>query len=209
MPGYSTTSRPAWIGYPRQPSLLEETHVKPILRRQESTDLRTPTCPDGRLQRSESSDPTWFSARMFVTQLLSMNLPTHWNCSGTEPSFCSWTPCRLRVSPGSEISLSEVIKPPGKASESCFMSSRAVQGVVRRATKRKRSILVLLPIPGDLIPVTATFSITGDCVLRTPTNANDLPDFLLDELRAFLLRHVSGCSDNPPSLNGSDGSAKS
>jgi len=165
-----------------------------------------PISPDTSLPWSEDFALHGWSGRMFLHQLLSISTP-HWSPLDTERRLSEWTPLRLRASLGSGISLSDVIKPLGQASENCFRSARMVRGLIRRALARGRSFRLLLRTEHDTIPVIVTFgSRGGDSESWTVTSGMPLPDCLLDGLLSFLRQHEQGCAETLPSLSGSDGS---
>lgn len=168
----------------------------------------TPTCPDTSLPWSDDCSLGGWSAKMYLHQLLATSTP-RWQPSDTERVLLGWTLRRRHAKPASGTTLSDVINPPGTTQTKCFRTAHMVQGLIRRALARGRSLRLLLRTARDTIPVIVTFgSRAGGCESWTATSASALPDFLLNGLLDFLRRHAPGCAGmrcRPRSRNGSDG----
>lgn len=150
-----------------------------------------PTSPDTSSPWSEDSGPGGWSAKMFVHRMMSISTP-QWGSSDTESLLSGVTPLRARVNNGSGISLSDVIKVPGRASSDSFCTSRALRGLLRRSVARGKSLRVLLRAGSDTIPAIVIFSKmakTGS-VSWTVTSAVPLPDSLRVGLQDVLRRHA-------------------
>lgn len=157
----------------------------------------TPILPDTSLPWSDDYALGGWSARMFLHQLWSTSTP-HWQLSDTERLLSGWTAQRLRGSPDRETSLSDAIKPPGKACASCFRTARMVQALIRRALARGRSLRLLLRTEHDTIPVIVTFgSKREDCESWTLKSAKPLPDSLAAGLLDFLKQHAPSSAETP------------
>jgi len=159
--------------------------------------LDTPICPDTSLPWSDDFAHDGWSARMFLHQQLHISRP-HWTPSDTERWLSASTLLHLRVKPGFEISLSDVITPVGVCSGKHFRSAKMIRGLVRRAWRWRRRLRVLLRTERGIIPTTITFgSPNAACVSLTLKSAKPLPDSLQDGLLAFLRQHAPECSATP------------
>lgn len=186
-------------------SSVVETHVPSTaaLAATETPDI--PTFPDTTLPWSEDFSLNGWSARMFLHQLSITSTP-RWEHSDTERWLSGWTPLRLRANLGNGTSLSDAIKPPGKASATCFRTARMVRGLMRRALARGKSFRLLLRTARDTIPVIVTFgSPVGDCASWTVTSGKPLRESLVDGLLNFLRQHAQESAEIPPSRTGFDG----
>jgi hypothetical protein len=75
-----------------------------------------------------------------------------------------------------------------------------VQGLIRRALARGRSLRLLLRTEHDTIPVIVTFgSLKKDCEFWTLKSEKVLPDSLRDGLLDFLKQHAPACMATRPS----------
>jgi hypothetical protein len=62
--------------------------------------------------------------------------------SATSASSSKWMVPRLRVNPGRVSTYAACLSPPGSAPSDCFLSRRAIEGVLSRARRRRRSLRV-------------------------------------------------------------------
>lgn len=171
----------------------EATHAQSTQGPEVTDPAKVPICPDTSLPWSEDSNLGGWSARMFLHQLLTTSMP-HWTHLDTEQLLSEWTPQRLQGSHDKEISLSDVIKKPGMAYEDSFRTSKMVQGLIRRALARGKSLRVLLRTEQDTIPVIVTFLNPDDYESWTVTSERRLPDYLKDGLMDFLKQHAPRCA---------------
>jgi len=157
-----------------------------------------PTSPDISLPWSPISGPGGWSAKMWLHQMIKISLP-HWNYSDTELLLSEQMPLRLQAKTGSGILLSDVIKRPAQASiNSCYLTAKAVKGIVRRSLKRNKSFRVLLSTEHDTIPVIVIFGNRQkkDLEYWTVKSEQPLRDSLKIGLLDFLNRHAPKCTDN-------------
>jgi len=153
-----------------------------------------PTCPATSSPWSQDAALGGWSARMFLHQVSSTSKPL-WTTSDTERLLSASSPRHLRASFGRGITLSGVIKPPRKASATCFRTPRMVEGLIRRALARGRSLRLLLRTGRDTIPVIVTFGNKGTGYESwTLKSARPLRASQRDGLLAFLKRHAPECS---------------
>lgn len=166
-----------------------ETHAPSTPEPGVTEKAKAPISPDTSLPWLEDYDLGGWSAKMFLHQLLITSMQP-WHTSDTEQLLSEWTPLRLRANLGSEISLSDVIKKPGKALEASFRTSKMVQGLIRRSLARGRSLRLLLRTEQDTIPVIVTFTNSEDYESWTVTSGKDLLDSQKNSLLDFLRQHA-------------------
>ncbi len=166
------------------PLFPEAIHVLSEAEQGAMAQVNTPTFPVISLPWSEDCGPGGWSAKMFLHQMMSTLRP-HWTCSDTERLLCARMPIRLQVKTGSGISLSEVLKKPGKASPKAYTLPTTLIGLLRRATARGKSFRVLLRTEQDTIPAIVMFG-TDDCESWTLKSASPLLDSLKDGLMDYL-----------------------
>lgn len=185
-------------GYLKFLSLSAAIHAPGIAEPEATETATAPTCPDTSLPWSEDFALDGWSARMFLHQLLATSRPA-WKPSDTDAWLSASTPLRLRASLGSGISLSAVIRSPHENSrEPSFRTAKMVQGLIRRALARGRSLRLLLRTEQDTIPVIVMFGPPGTgCESWSLRSASDLPDCLKDGLLDFLRRHAPACAATP------------
>ena len=192
---------------PKQMQLFEELPVvspllsaviraRSVLEPEATAPAIIPTSPATSLPWSEDCGPGGWSAKMFLHQMIATSRPA-WNCSDTERLLSEQMPLRLHLSKESEISLSEQIKPPGRAFQDSFVSSNALRGILRRVLARNKSFRVLLRSETATIPVTVTFGNRPDCVSLTVTSEQPLPDSLLIGFLDCLRQHLPGPVEMP------------
>jgi len=184
------------IGTCRQLTLWqEETPAQNTAEREATEKARAPICPDTSLPWSDDFALNGWSARMFLHQLLSISQPV-WKHSDTERLLSESTVPHLRANLGSEISLSDVIRSPaGNSQEPSFRTAKMVQGLIRRALARGRSLRLLLRTERDTTPVIVTFGTNAmDYASWSLKSASALPDSLKDGLLDFLWRHAPKCA---------------
>jgi len=155
-----------------------------------------PISPDISLPWLDDCVHNGWSARMFLHQLLTISMPD-WQPLDTEQLLSGWTPQRLRANLARETSLSDAIKSPGKTLPASFRTARMVQGLIRRALARGRSLRLLLRTEHDTIPVIVTFTKANDCASWTAMSAKPLLASLRDGLLDFLRRHAPECVETP------------
>lgn len=97
---------------------------------------------------------------MFLHQLFKSS-NSRWKPSDTERLLSSQTPSIIRVNGESDILLSDVLKPPGRALSHSYVSLKAMSRIIRRAKNRSRTFRVLLRTHDDTIPATVTFGSHG------------------------------------------------
>lgn len=172
-------------------SWLLEIPVPNIPEPEATEPQNIPTCPVTVSAWSDDAALNGWSARMFLHQLLTTSRP-HWNVLDSERLLSAWTPFHIRDRAVNEISLSAVIKPAGKASEKSFMTSRTVEGIIRRAWARGRSFRLLLRIEQDTIPMIVTFGTRQNKSSEywTVKSGKPLPDSLKAGLLDHLKRHM-------------------
>jgi hypothetical protein len=197
-------SRSGPIFAPSTPQTLSRLTVSRVETRARSTAERvrmviagTPTYPDTSLPWSDDCDLGGWSAKMFLHQLLAISR-SPWTPSDTTRLLSASKARVLRANLGSGISLSAIVKT--ECSPVCFRTSRMVQGLIRRALARGRSLRLLLRTERDTIPVIVTFGIRAkDCESWTLQSAKPLRDSLRDGLLDYLRQHAPGCTETPPS----------
>ena len=174
-----------------------ETRVRSTAERVRMATQGIPTSPDTSLPWSEDCALDGWSARMFLHQLLATSR-SHWTPSDTTQLLSGSKARVLRANLGSGISLSGIIVT--ECSEECFRTSRMVQGLIRRALARGRSLRLLLRTERDTIPAIVIFgSRNADYASWTLKSAKPLPDFLRDGLLDFLRQHAPGSMETPQS----------
>lgn len=172
------------------PLFSEETRARAIPAPAATEIVKAPTSPDISLPWLEDFSLNGWSARMFLHQLLTTSQPA-WSISDTEQLLFESTPLKLRANLGSGISLSAVVGPIANTFDPCFRTAQMVQGLIRRALARGRSLRLLLLIEQDTIPVIVTFgSRNSDYASWRLKSEKDLPDFLADGLLDFLKQHA-------------------
>lgn len=182
-----------------QLTLFAEATLAQSIQGREAMERRViPTSPDTSLPWSEDFALGGWSARMFLHQLLTTSRLA-WRPLDTERLLSESTPLRLRANPGKGISLSAVIRPPRQTSmEPSFRTAKMVQGLIRRALARGKSLRLLLAIGPDTIPVIVIFGPNPtDFASWRVRSESDLPDYLKTGLLDFLQRNAPSSAETP------------
>lgn len=157
-----------------------------------------PTSPDISLPWSQSVGRDGWSAKMFLHQLLTISRP-HWTPSDTERLLSEWTARRLRASPARESSLSDVIKPAGKAFANAFKTQRTLRSCIRRHYNGGRCLHVFVRTLDDFPMVSFLFGSNThpDCASWIVKSASASPVCLPAGLEAFIEKLAQGSQATP------------
>lgn len=166
----------------------EVTHALYEVERKEIEKRRVPTCPDISLPWSEAAGQNGWSAKMFLHQMMCFLKP-HWKFLDTERLLSGQIPRYIQDKTNSAILLSAVLKKPGQADLSSYISERAVKGLLKRAKIRRTPILVLLRNDVDTMRVMVTFGTAGElCVSQIVRKGQHSLVSLVDGLKDYLIR---------------------
>lgn len=170
----------------------EEIRARVDQKRDQSTEVKVPTCPDTSLPWQQDYAHGGFSARMFLHQMMCGLLP-HWKCSDTEQLLSVQTPFRLQLKNGGGISLSDQLLPIGSDHSKNIISSKALAGMMIRLVKRHRPVFVLLRTDNDTIPATITFTNLENLDSLTVSSVSGLQDSLTTGLMECLQQELRKC----------------